>query len=256
MANYFWRKSRNVIKNEGLAVFLSKSAKYIFSPVRVFFDKLMTKLFAGCYKKGFHKLFYYTFLTDMAGHDKDIRWFGAITSKLPLDMWIYQEVIWDTKPDFIIETGTDRGGSALFFATLFDSLGKGEVITIDINDNSQNVSHPRIKKIIGDSVSPEVARRVKEMVGKGKAIVMLDSDHKKYHVSKEMKLYSQFVPLGGYMVVEDTNINGHPVMPGWGPGPMEAVKEFLKERDDFQIDKTKEKFLATFYPNGFLKRIK
>jgi cephalosporin hydroxylase len=192
----------------------------------------------------------------MRGKDKNINWLGIPTSKLPLDMWIYQEMIYEIKPDLIIETGTDRGGSALFFASIFDLIGQGYVITIDINNYSEKVNHPRIIKIIGDSISAEVVKKVKEIIGNKIAMVVLDSDHRKNHVLKEMELYSEFVPINSYMIVEDTNLNGYPVMPGWGAGPMEAVKGFLKKRNDFAIDRSLEKFKITFYPNGFLKRIK
>lgn len=165
-------------------------------------------------------------------------------------------MIWELKPDFIIETGTDRGGSALFFASIFDLIGNGKVITIDINNYSEKVNHPRITKIIGNSISPEIIEQVKKIIGDRTAIVVLDSNHRKNHVLKEMELYSAFVSLNSYMVVEDTNINNHPVLSGWGAGPMEAVKEFLKTRKDFEIDKSREKFIITFYPNGFLKRIR
>lgn len=168
-------------------------------------------------------------------------------------MWVYQEMIYETQPEVIIETGTYKGGSALFFAHICDLVGKGEVITIDINEC--NLSHPRVTKIIGNSVSNEVINKVKEIVSNKTAMVILDSGHSKNHVLREMELYSQFVSVGNYLVVEDTNINGNPVLPGWGEGPMEALNEFLKKRKDFEIDRTREKFLLTFYPNGFLKRV-
>ena len=93
------------------------------------------------------------------------------------------------------------------------------------------------------------------MVGSKAAMVVVDPDHHKAHVLKEMELYSQFVSIGNYLAVEDTNINGHPVAPSCGDGPMEAVDEFIKNRKDFEIDRSREKFLLTFFPEGFLKRI-
>lgn len=87
-------------------------------------------------------------------------------------------------------------------------------------------------------------------------MVILDSDHKKVHVLNELKIYSKFVSKGSYLIVEDSNINGHPVLPNFGLSPMEAIKDFLKENKNFIIDKTKEKFFLTFNPNGYLKRIK
>lgn len=181
------------------------------------------------------------------------RWFGTKIQKLPLDMWTYQEMIYELRPEIIVETGTADGGSALFFASLFDLLGKGSVVTVDIKGCS--VSHPRITKLIGSSTSKEIFKQVEDLVGNKKVMIVLDSDHSKEHVLKEMEMYSKLVPLGSYMVIEDTNVNGHPVAESHGPGPMEAVKEFLKKRKDFIIDTSREKFILTFFPNGFLKRV-
>ncbi|MCD6100380.1 MAG: class I SAM-dependent methyltransferase [Candidatus Marinimicrobia bacterium] len=211
----------------------------------------MTKLLSRYYTRGFHKLFYYSFF---GKESLNIYWMGVPTAKCPLDMWVYQEIIYETKPEVIIETGTFYGGSALFFASIFDLMKRGQVITIDIANNCK-AYHPRITKIIGNSISDEVINQVKEIVGNKTAMVVLDSDHSKDHVLKEMELYSEFVSVGNYLVVEDTNINGHPVLLGWGEGPMEAVEEFLRRRDDFVIDRSREKFLLTFYPKGFLKRV-
>jgi len=88
-----------------------------------------------------------------------------------------------------------------------------------------------------------------------KAIVILDSDHGKEHVLDELRIYSRFVSRDSYLIVEDTNLNGHPVNPDFGPGPMEAVQDFLKNNDQFIIDKSREKFYLTFSPGGFLRRV-
>lgn len=86
-------------------------------------------------------------------------------------------------------------------------------------------------------------------------MVLLDSDHSKDHVLTEMNLYSKYVTRGSYMVVEDTALNGHPIHPDTEPGPMEALEMFMKDNKDFVIDKTREKFLMTWHPNGFLRKI-
>ena len=99
------------------------------------------------------------------------------------------------------------------------------------------VSHPRITKIIGDSVSDTVIEAVKQKIGDQSAMVLLDSDHRKDHVLKELERYSPFVAKNCYLVVEDSNVNGHPVLHAFGEGPMEAIHEFLANRDDFIIDK-------------------
>jgi cephalosporin hydroxylase len=98
-------------------------------------------------------------------------------------------------------------------------------------------------------------RKVENIVNGGRAMVVLDSDHRKEHVLKELKLYSKFVAKGCYLVVEDTNLNGYPIRPDFGPGPMEAVQEFLRENNKFIIDREREKFFITFSPKGFLRRV-
>ena len=176
-------------------------------------------------------------------------WLGIPAMKIPFDFWLYQEIIWETKPKFIIETGSKFGGSALFFASICDLIGKGEVVTIDIDDRaSRTLSHPRVTSIVGSSVSADVINQVRQIVGGQTAMVSLDSDHSRDHVLKEMELYSEFVPIGNYMVVEDTGLKG--------PGPGRAVKEYLRNRDDFVQDRAREKFLYTGCPGGFLKRVR
>ncbi len=184
-------------------------------------------------------------------------WLGVSALKCPLDLWIYQEIIHDLKPDLIIECGTASGGSALFLASICDLVGNGRVITIDIEDKPGRPQHPRITYLHGSSISPAILEQVKSAVAEeDRALVLLDSDHRKDHVLAELRAYSSFVTSGSYLIVEDTNIGGHPVAPEAGPGPMEAVDAFLAENSAFVIDEGKEKFFLTFNPRGYLKRIK
>ena len=85
-------------------------------------------------------------------------------------------------------------------------------------------------------------------------MVILDSDHSRDHVLRELELYAPLVTPGCYVVVEDTNVNGHPVVPRFGPGPMEAVQEYLATTDAFEVDRSREKLLLTFNPSGYLRR--
>ena len=203
----------------------------------------------------FHTLYYDSHLLGKTWANTS--WLGNRILKCPLDTWIYQEIIYAIKPDIIIECGTYYGGSALFLASICDLVNNGKVITIDIEDRGDKPQHKRIKYLLGSSTSEDIIDHVKKLISdKDKVLVILDSDHHKEHVINELRIYSKLVTKGSYIIVEDTNINGHPVVPYFGPGPMEAVKEFLKDNKDFYIDKTKEKFLLTFNPNGYLKKIK
>lgn len=244
-------RANEIICKEGIISLIKKAWKIM--SIRTYLDINITTLLSRFYTNGFHKLFYYSFFRK--SELPNIYWMGNPIAKCPLDMWIYQEIIYKTKPEVIIETGTFRGGTTAFFAAIFDLMKTGQVITIDIENNC-SISHPRITKIIGSSVSGEVINQAREIVNNKTAMVVLDSNHHKSHVLREMKLYSELVSIGNYLVVEDTNINGHPVLPEWGEGPMEAIEEFLHNRDDFEIDHTKEKFFLTCFPNGFLRRVK
>ena len=202
----------------------------------------------------FHKLYYYK--AAHRGTWKNTWWLGVHTQKCPLDLWVYQEILYEIKPDLIIETGTARGGSAYFFASICDLVGKGEIITVDIRDYEGRPSHPRIEYVKGSSVSEEVIERIEYKIQETSAkrvLVCLDSNHKPEHVLEELRLYSKYVSIGDYVVVEDTNI-GTVVCPEHR-GPLLAVETFLKESPKFVRDKTKEKFYLTFSPNGWLKRI-
>ena len=185
------------------------------------------------------------------------RWLGVETQQCPLDMWVYQEMLAELKPDVLIEAGTYQGGSAYFFASILDLLKHGRVITVDIEDFPAKPKHDRITYLLGSSTSDEILEKIKRQISPGeKVIVILDSDHHAPHVLNEIKRYSPLVSPGSYLIVQDTHFNGHPILPKFGPGPMEAVREFLQSNTDFQPDPSREKFGMTFNPGGFLKRLR
>jgi len=188
--------------------------------------------------------------------EKATYWFGTRAYKLPSDLWIYQELLHELKPDLVIETGTLHGGSALFLAHMMDLIGNGEIVTIDVSAGVHpRPQHPRITYIQGSSSDPEIVAGVAERAASAETVMaLLDSDHSKTHVLDEMRAYGPLITRGSYMVVEDTNINGHPTQPTFGPGPFEAVEEYLEENSDFEIDRAREKFLVTFNPSGYLRR--
>lgn len=203
----------------------------------------------------FHKLYYDSHLLGKTW--ANTYWMGVATQKCPLDLWVYQEIIFELRPDVIIESGTLRGGSAFFLASMCDLVGKGRVLTIDISDMEGRPDHPRITYLLGSSVSEEIVGMVRDFVKQDEVVmVLLDSDHSKEHVLAEIKAYHDLVTPGSYLIVEDTNINGHPVFPDAGPGPMEAVEEFLGQTDDFVVDESRENHYLTFNPKGYLRKIR
>jgi len=185
------------------------------------------------------------------------QWMGVEVQKSPLDMWVMQEILNEVKPDVLVEAGTYRGGSAYYFASLFDLMNHGRIITVDIEDHPGKPQHPRISYLLGSSTSEEILSRIKGAIQPGeKVLVDLDSDYRKPHVLRELQLYAPLVTPGSYLIVEDTHFNGHPILPKFRPGPGEAVAEFLPSHPEFQVDGSREKFGMTFNPGGYLKRMK
>jgi cephalosporin hydroxylase len=198
----------------------------------------------------FHKLYY-----DASDTWTGLKWLGVQTQKFPGDLWVYQEIITEVRPDWIIESGTNQGGSALFLASVCDAVGHGRVISIDIEAPRSPPQHPRLEYITGSSTSTAVLNQLHERLAQtAKVMVMLDSDHSFEHVLQELRLYSDLVTAGSYLIVEDTNLAGHPVKTYLSDGPFEAVKEFQATDRRFSIDHSREKFFLTFNPSGFLRR--
>ncbi len=189
------------------------------------------------------------------------QWLGIPTLQNPNDAWIIQEIISEVKPDYIIEAGTHFGGSAVMWATILREINpNGRVITIDIEDKSvqakkMDISKKMITFLLGSSTDPKIVSEIVEQVKGKKAVVILDSAHEKDHVLKEMESYGPVVNPGSYLIVQDSDINGHPVFPKAGPGPMEAIEAFLASNHNFQPDADRERLLFTTNPRGYLKRV-
>jgi cephalosporin hydroxylase len=200
----------------------------------------------------FHRLYY----NSAARTWNNTRWLGVRVAKCPLDLWIYHELIVELRPDLVIETGTMFGGSALYLASCLGLVGGGRVITIDIQERSSRPVHDRIRYLTGSSVDPAIVAEVaREAAEASVVMVILDSDHSRQHVLAELQAYSPLVTSGSYLIVEDTNVNGHPVLRDHGPGPYEAIESFLAQRPPFVRDASREKFYLTFNPGGFLRRL-
>jgi cephalosporin hydroxylase len=191
---------------------------------------------------------------------KRMHYRGVRILKVPSDLWNYQEIFAEHRVEWVLETGTRHGGSALFFADLLQLNGaSGRVISVDLDSGSNAVrTHPRIDFVLGDSGSASVAQRVAAMLPaqRGTLFTILDSDHAKAHVLRELAALLPLLRKGDYLVVEDSCVNGHPVRPGFGPGPYEALEEFLARHPDvFVHDRAREaKFGFTAAPNGYLIR--
>jgi cephalosporin hydroxylase len=191
-------------------------------------------------------------------------WFHNVPiGKNPLDLWMMQQIIYETRPEFIVETGTFAGGSALYWAHTLNGMGleNSRVFTMDIGDFTKTAAkHPLWKKYItfwkGSSTDPAIVAEIAQRVKGHKTLVTLDSDHSMEHVLNELHAYAPMVSRGSYLVVEDTHIDGVPTQPESGPGPMAAVLQFLKEGGSktFEQDLSREAFIMTFNPGGWLRR--
>lgn len=212
---------------------------------------------------------------------------GRPIIQYPQDMVAMQELIWDVKPDLIIETGIAHGGSLIMSASMLALLdmceaielghvldpkkSKRKVLGLDIDIRQHNrdaiEAHPmsaRIQMIQGSSVAPEVIAKVKDLAKNYKhVLVCLDSNHTHDHVLAELEAYAPLTSLGSYCVVFDTIVEGMPkvIFPDrpWGPSnnPKTAVLEYLKTHSEFQIDqRIDNKLLISVSPDGYLKRVR
>lgn len=209
--------------------------------------------------------------SNKAKYSYNFSWMGRPIIQYPQDIMAMQEIIWDIKPDLIIETGIAHGGSIIYYASLLELIGNGEVVGIDIDIREHNKkaieAHPMFKRIHmleGSSVTTEMLERVRTFTqNKSKILVCLDSNHTHEHVLQELNFYAQFVSVGSYIVVFDTIVEDLPeqYLPNrfWGKGnnPKTAVNEFLKNNTNFQIDsQIDNKLLISVNPGGYLKRIR
>jgi cephalosporin hydroxylase len=195
-------------------------------------------------------------------------WMGRPIIQFPQDIMAMQEIIWQVKPDLIVETGIAHGGSLIFYASMLELIGEGQVLGIDVDIRQHNrveiEQHPMFKRITmieGSSIDEEIAKQVYDLAkGKSRILLVLDSNHTHDHVLKELELYSPLVTKDSYLVVFDTVVEDMPedFFPDrpWGKGnnPKTAVWEFLKTNKRFKVDKDIEaKLLITVAPDGYLK---
>ncbi|MEP7195890.1 MAG: cephalosporin hydroxylase family protein [Saprospiraceae bacterium] len=197
-------------------------------------------------------------------------WMGRPIIQYPQDMIAMQELIYEIKPDLIIETGIAHGGSLIYYASIMELIGKGRVLGIDIDIREHNkiaienhFMFKRIKMIQGSSIDKLIVDNIGREIKQNEIVmVLLDSNHTHEHVLEELRLYNKFVTLGSYLVVFDTIIEDMPkgmYERPWdvGNNAKTAVFEFLKENDSFEIDhQIDNKLMISVAPQGYLKRIK
>jgi cephalosporin hydroxylase len=199
------------------------------------------------------------FFTDLIRSTKNfnnVSWAGNPIWQNILDLWVIQETIFELKPSVILETGTNRGGSSFFYGQLLDLIGRGRVLTVDV-DRLHDLKHPRVTCLLGSSVSePILARmRVAAETADGPVLVILDSDHSAAHVRRELEAYSQFVSPESYLLVQDGVIDTLPKFRKGRPGPLAALHEFLRDHPEFEIDTERcRRFPVTHHPDGWLRR--
>ncbi len=178
----------------------------------------------------------------------------------PFDAWITQEIIWETKPEVIVECGSFGGGSAVMWATLMELYSPdARVVAVDLLDRVHEarkfpIWDRCITFIEGSSIAPEVVERVSAHTSGRRTMVILDSLHTEEHVAAELAAYADLVSSGCYLIVQDGFINGHPCDPDAGPGPLEAVHGFMEHDDRYEIDESRERMMFTLNPSGFLRR--
>lgn len=191
--------------------------------------------------------------TENFGH---LTWLGKPIWQNLLDLWIIQETLSELRPTLLIECGTNRGGSSYFFATLFDLMNHGRIITIDV-EKLHDLTHPRVTYLVGSSVAEPILAQVAAAVAStpGPIMVLLDSDHTMGHVRHEMEAYHHFVTPGSFLLVQDGVIDTLPIFAQGRPGPLPAIEAFLQAHPEFVVDTERcARFLITHSPRGWLRR--
>ena len=182
-------------------------------------------------------------------------WLGKRTHRAPTDLFVYQELIERLRPDWIVETRTGVGGLALFLASICDLVDGGQVLSIDGYPVGDPPEHPRITYLRGDPAAPATAAQAREIAGPEPRGLVILGGAARPQVEAAFRNYAPFVPVGSYLVVEDTIFDGIPVWQAFGPGPRTALPKILDERE-FVPDPDLERFAVTFNVGGYLKRVR
>jgi cephalosporin hydroxylase len=199
---------------------------------------------------------FFSALIEKTHNFDSLHWLGNPIWQNVLDLWTIQETIFELQPALLVETGSNRGGSAYFYAQLFDLLGKGKVISIDVQ-RMHELEHPRVQWLIGSSLSHDVIQLVQGAADQaaGPVMVILDSDHTAAHVESELERYAPLVTPGSYILAQDGVIDTLPTMAASRPGPLVAIHRFLTRHQEFELDAERSRrFLITHHPDGWLRR--
>ena len=184
-------------------------------------------------------------------------WLGVRLNKSPGDILMYQQLVQEIRPDWIIEQRTGNGGQGLFFATVCDLVGHGQVLSIDDREQSDLPQHPRLRHEVMATHGEETRDAVDAIVGPDvRALVVLGTAGRSNRMRREFETYQHLVPVGSYVIMENTIVGGHPVWPSFGPGPYEAVNEILSRNHNWVADPMRERFGLSFNPHGYLKRLR
>ena len=211
-----------------------------------------------------------TTISDRHDYSYMWRWLGLPIIQMPTDIVLMQEIIWETRPQVIVETGVARGGSVIFYSSMLQLLGSGKVVAVDIDIREHNrkaiENHPLADRVVlleGSSIDPAVVERVRDAIGEAaRVMVVLDSHHSHAHVLNELRLYSPMVTSGQFLIVADTLVEDLPIQEHrprpWGPGdnPKTAVDAFIAEQPEtFAVDEfSNDKLLLTSSRGGYLRR--
>ncbi|HEV2071626.1 MAG TPA: CmcI family methyltransferase [Acidimicrobiales bacterium] len=185
-------------------------------------------------------------------------WMGVPALKNPLDAWIYQEILHEVRPEVVIELGSAAGGGTLYLAHLLDMLREGMVLSVDIDRTSFVAEHDRIVVVTGHTTAPETLQRVRSLCEGKRVLVIHDADHHEEQVLEDLLAYAPLVSVGSYLIVEDGIVDlfgPHESLGVLYGGPLPATQEFLRRNSGFQVDSERERYLLTYNPRGFLRRV-
>ena len=189
-----------------------------------------------------------------------VSWMGIPTWKNVMDLWVYQELLYRVQPDLVIEMGSFKGGSTLYLAQILELIGRGEVISVDIDHSRFEAQHPRIGLLTGSTRDEAVFRELQRRAAGRRVLIIHDADHRRDTVLADLETYADLVSRDSYFIVEDGVVDLFPpdtLLGGalGGPGPLPAIREFLARDKRFVIDRECQRYHLTYNPDGFLKKI-